>query len=574
MRLAGLHIRNFKGIGPRGCFVRIDKIVVLIGRNNAGKSTVLDAYEAFASLGAKLDEGFFHSGDAAPVEITGIFNHVSAEDLDVIGKVCLHTEQFGECVKVRWVWDSPGLAGRKQTYSQEANTFIDGGAGGWDSLLKSRIPQPIRIRPTDSVETTQTKIVDLLTSCVKDSLKAENEHAKAAFEKIEEAAKAIYDASRDEFDQISTQIAQNVSPIFPGTTVEVVPRSKNAINEKLVGADSFIRIGTDDDATTPLVLQGTGLQRALLWSTLAVLADNAKKAKKGAAVSAGRILLIDEPEAFLHPPTIRQARDALYEFALNSDGWQVIATTHSPIFIDVSKDHTTIVRVDPNSTIEHFLSTDTVSFDSTERDRLQMIRACNPIVNEFFFYDDIFLVEGPTERIALLHAAARLNRAVHVIDCMGKANIPLFCRILSHFNVPFVVIHDSDTPRCVRSGKHVGNGAWTQNDRIREAATKAGLGSIFVQVPHFEGEFFGESLTRGKVDRVIEELAHGEAQSEAILEMYQRIIRRDADIMTPDVAAFDTKVSIYIARAECHDDPLWQRDDVVRAATDENAARA
>lgn len=64
------------------------------------------------------------------------------------------------------------------------------------------------------------------------------------------------------------------------------------------------------------------------------------KSKKKTKVSSDltkKILLIDEPEAFLHPPMVRSAREALYDFAENNENWQVIATTHSPIFIDVSK---------------------------------------------------------------------------------------------------------------------------------------------------------------------------------------------------------------------------------------------
>lgn len=48
---------------------------------------------------------------------------------------------------------------------------------------------------------------------------------------------------------------------------------------------------------------------------------------------------------FLHPPAIRLAREALYKLA-NLENWQVMITTHSPIFIDVSKPHTTITRVE------------------------------------------------------------------------------------------------------------------------------------------------------------------------------------------------------------------------------------
>lgn len=138
-----------------------------------------------------------------------------------------------------------------------------------------------------------------------------------------------------------------------------------------------------------LELQGTGLKRSLLWSALSVLSQEGKS-KKGDVVKECNILLIDEPEAFLHPPTIRGAREALYTFAANNHGWQVMATTHSPVFIDLSKDHTTIIRVDKDSQ-NKYISTNDIGFDKDEKVNLKIVRACNPMVNEFFSIIKLFL---------------------------------------------------------------------------------------------------------------------------------------------------------------------------------------
>lgn len=160
MRLAGLLIKNFKRIGDHECAIRIDEIVVLIGQNNAGKSTVLDAYEAFASTGKALDDSHFNNGDTTkPIEITGVFDQLTPDDEATIGKNwTLADTDFGNCVKVRWTWKKPNEKGQKQSFNPATCKFEDGGVGGWDSLFQSRIPQPVRIRPTDSIEQTQTKI--------------------------------------------------------------------------------------------------------------------------------------------------------------------------------------------------------------------------------------------------------------------------------------------------------------------------------------------------------------------------------------------------------------------------------
>lgn len=560
MRLSGLTVRNYRRIGNIECNIKIDEIVVLIGPNNAGKSTVLDAYELFASAGKEVDVSHFHGDNAAsPIEITGIFSDVSAEDLEVLGKAWLHQDEVhGDCIKVRWIWKSPGQKGQKESFDPSSGTFVQGGVGGWDSLIQSRIPQPIRIRPTDPVETTQTKVVAMLKDHIKAKLKQDSSSTKTALDEIERITEKLLEESKGAVQSVSDAITKRVADVFPGTTIEVIPRSKDTLDEKVLGADSFLKIKTDANPSVPFALQGTGLQRALLWSALSVMSDAPNKSKTKTSDEVQKILLIDEPEAFLHPPTIRNARDSLYDFALKIPTWQVIATTHSPIFIDLSKKHTTVVRVDANSTEQHFVSTDKMSFDAPTRKRLQMIRSCNPIVNEFFFFDNIILVEGPTEQLVVQFFAEKLGKDVHVINCIGKANIPIFAGILNHFRVSYVVVHDSDTPKCKRKKAIIGNPMWTMNGSIRDAVS-AGTGShIYVQFPNFEGAFCDEELHGGKVDNVIEILADDTSDVFKLLEIeYTKIINKATDAMCNTLEAFSQKRDFFTKAKSLEQDWRW-----------------
>lgn len=82
MRLRKLTIRNFGCIGDPGYDIAIDRIVVLIGRNNVGKSTVFDAYEALASAGTPRPRSQFHQQDETkPIEIGATFGDVTADDI-------------------------------------------------------------------------------------------------------------------------------------------------------------------------------------------------------------------------------------------------------------------------------------------------------------------------------------------------------------------------------------------------------------------------------------------------------------------------------------------------------------
>ena len=213
MRLAGLAIKNYRRIGSTESRIKIDEIVILIGQNNAGKSTVLDAYEAFSSAGKELDISHFHKEAIdTPVEITGVFDKLTESDLDVIGKKWEHDDsEYGKCIKVKWVWSKPGQKGQKQSFDPEKNEFVEGGVGGWDSLIQSRIPQPVRIRPTDPPDTTQVKIVGMLKEHIKSSLKADASSTKSAFEEIERLAQKLFDESKAALDAVSQRCGCQVS---------------------------------------------------------------------------------------------------------------------------------------------------------------------------------------------------------------------------------------------------------------------------------------------------------------------------------------------------------------------------
>lgn len=78
MKLAQVRIQNFR------CYreefeVRIDELTCIIAKNDAGKSTVLEALDAFFNLD-KLDseDRSIGAGNSSPIDVTCIFGHLQA----------------------------------------------------------------------------------------------------------------------------------------------------------------------------------------------------------------------------------------------------------------------------------------------------------------------------------------------------------------------------------------------------------------------------------------------------------------------------------------------------------------
>jgi putative ATP-dependent endonuclease of OLD family len=506
MKLSALSIKNFGCFDDRGCEIKIDKIVILIGQNNTGKSTILDAYEAFASAGAEQLLCNFHNEDTRnPIQITGIFTEIVAEDTEVLGQKCVHADPtYGECIKVMFQWTDINKKGEKFTFNHISGKFEKGGAGGFDSLIASRVPVPLRIQPTDKYDAIESAITEILTATVKESIKKDKSKVAGILAELETLTAEFADAIDEQLKEATDKISQQLSEVFPGYKAEFQPGIGKIEIEKIIGGGSQIRIKEENKASVPLSQQGSGMQRSFLWSAISTLADLGKMkkgAKKVETTDKSRILLIDEPEAFLHPPTVRAAREALYKLA-ELTSWQVMATTHSPVFIDISKPHTTIIRVEKDDKWEtKIISTDKIVFEADERNVLAMIRACNPMVNEFFFADKVILVEGDTEQLvytSLLQESVHKDK-LHIVSCYGKANIPMFCKILNHFGVTYIAIHDSDCPMAKRKDKWISNAMWTINEKIIDCVAANTKGAIaIVQVPYFEKFYFNEEIKGDK----------------------------------------------------------------------------
>lgn len=498
MRLRELGIKNYGCIGEHELRVVIDNIIVLIGPNNVGKTTVLEAYEVFASSGAKINiDKFYKNSTDSPIEISGIFSDISSDDKSQIGeKWIFQHNDYGECIKYKWVWKKENEKGSKYSWSNENSDWIKGGMGGWDTKISSCIPIPLKINPLDDSEELQKQIIEILTEAIKEKSKEDDTRIKNLVDDLNKIAEQVKSEIENTLNETTSKLENNINNIFPDCKILIKPQAGKFEPEKIIASGSHIRVRDVEGNDYPLINQGAGLQRTFLWSAIEALSEggNYKKGRAKIDNERPRILLIEEPESFLHPPAVRAARESLYKIA-ELNNWQVMITTHSPIFIDVSKPHTTIIRVDKDENAQtRIFSTENASFNNDERKRLQMIRACNPTVNEFFFANDIILVEGDTEQSVLNEIKSRNPQytTIQIVNCYGKANIPMFEKILNHFNINYTVIHDIDSPYSKRKDKWIKNAMWSINEKIfNESKIEYGRNNMIIaNMPDFEFQYF------------------------------------------------------------------------------------
>lgn len=521
IKIVKIIIKNFRGIGNTPLEIDLDDIVVLVGPNNSGKSTVLKAFEIISKGDSELVLEDFHDSletNKPEIEVwSKIFN---------IDKVTIAKDKWvssESIVREKWCWDTPGK-------SKRMGFRIDKDGGRWaipeddvlapfsnDGASSHYRPSPTYISAFEQPE----KQLDNIKKLIADDIFLDLKNTKKVtsnYTAIESQLAALYKEIRTESDQkerdIEKELNSILNSIFKGTKIDIsVPESKpDLLSNYATSKDITININN-----LPLENQGSGMQKTLLWSVLKMLAEKEKPAKttsksKGKKIEVAdtepitqektRILLIDEPEICLHPDSIRKAKEILYQLPTVGN-WQIMITTHSPIFIDVSKDNSVLIRVDKNDKEGcKIYRPESSMLSSDEKEQLKMLNIFDPYFAEFFFSKKIIVVEGDTEYTAfrkIMDEDQESYEDVHIIRARGKATIIPIIKILSKWSSNFSVLHDSDTEKLENGNK---NPAWTINENILGEVTKnqtAGLKiKLVANKVNFEKSFFG---TEVKVDK-------------------------------------------------------------------------
>ena len=179
---------------------------------------------------------------------------------------------------------------------------------------------------------------------------------------------------------------------------------------------------------------GEGIQNAIV---LAILKAFEERRKQGA------ILLIEEPEMFLHPQMQRSLYKTLRMIGQTN---QVIYTTHSPHFVSIPE-YTDVALVRKSGTGTAVTQS---SLPLTPKRREKLIKELDPERSELFFATRLLVVEGDTEKLALpeyaKHLALDLDKAgATIIEAGGKRNLKDLAELATSFGIPTGVVYDKDS---------------------------------------------------------------------------------------------------------------------------------
>jgi putative ATP-dependent endonuclease of OLD family len=496
MYISKISIKNFRGIKFQ--VLEFTKFNSLIGKNDCGKSTIINAINFFFN-----DEKANSNKD---------FNKYISENKNIIIEVEISEYNFldlkpylvdkkdtgfdevvqdyviGGVLKVKKVWefsDKAEISGKcfllvnsfkdydiygsvinlkKWLKELELEVPVDGVGGNSDaekqsvirthllskdykrkqieielrakdlSNLKRCLPEVKLFRADQSIETTTVEFKKTFSTEVKNVIATQKENS--TLEVIETEIKKKIE---EESIEIKEFMRQHISDL---KELKITPNFDWVKGVEIT--DVEIKLD-GDESLIPLENKGSGYRRLFMVGRLRYLAKKDE--------SKNIIYLVEEPETFLHPSAQDEMRDSLIDL---SESNQIFITTHSPIFTGATKADGLILCTKENSELKYEKSPDEDFLIKIAKEI-----GVKPTHNILDNYETIIFVEGNNDRKFLEISSSRLNKVLNdnkiaIIDGGGESlNNFIDIKYFEKLDKKMFLIIDSDIydPEQIKSEK-------------------------------------------------------------------------------------------------------------------------
>jgi predicted ATP-dependent endonuclease of OLD family len=192
-----------------------------------------------------------------------------------------------------------------------------------------------------------------------------------------------------ELKKFDTEATKSLNNFFPGISIKVdipTPSVKNLLES------GQLKVIENSDSRN-LNEYGHGTQRSVQMALIKYLSDIQKNNKFTTT-----LLLIDEPELYLHPQAVEQIRLSLK--SLSKSGYQIVFSSHSPHMI-VSKDilNTLVIQKKDRKTLARKRMADVITSSQVINKNKAQFELLMSLTNssQVLFSEKVVLVEGTTE---------------------------------------------------------------------------------------------------------------------------------------------------------------------------------
>jgi len=457
-QISNLRVENFKSIIEAE--FPLAAYTPLVGYNNAGKTNILNAVSWLIKK-SSLPAADFNDPEklvSVSAKIVGIDEDVLAALGDthrpkieplVINKVLhIKREQSEPDAKAK---DMP-LQVLKQTDAGDMVWAVN--PAGIDAAISQLFPEPVFIGAMENATEDVAKFGTSTTigKLIKEIITPITEtHAAPVNDALADIASKLSADSPDK-DQnlinLDAQIQNELAKFFPGVRAKThIPTPE--FGDFLKGAT--IKIFEDEFANPngrDAGSFGHGAQRSVQIALVKCLSE----IKRNTDVGAGRttLLLIDEPELYLHPQAVELVRASLSR--LSVEGYQVLFSTHSPAMISrEDAPNTLLIRRNKEAgTRAYPRIRDAVqaTIDGAQSQSETLFTLTNAA--KVLFSERVVLAEGATEQRLLpevfcTEIGSTLDEnKIGLVALGGVENVPNAMKVLRAMGIPTKAVVDLD----------------------------------------------------------------------------------------------------------------------------------
>jgi len=367
MTLQTFCIEGFRGYKDK-ISIEIDDLTTIIGKNDAGKSTILEAMDTFFN-DTKFDAGDYNIEltGTKEIKLTAIFSNLPSEIIiDETNPIKLEEEYLlnaNHLLEIEKVYKGATPA-HKETYiiaNHPNNTSLDDllslkitslktratqlgvSLEGVNETIKSEIRKKLWESTTIILESKKILIKDEDTKriagklenympayslfksdrpstdqdseaqdpmqiAIKEAMKSQEARLKVIARKVEREVKEIANQTVEKLKTMDLDLANELNPVFKTDWGKV------------------FKLSLTGDEAIPINKRGSGVRRLILLNFFRVKAEQLNSKKQ----TLNTIYAVEEPETSQHPDNQKMLMKAFQELSENSNS-QVIFTTHTPM---------------------------------------------------------------------------------------------------------------------------------------------------------------------------------------------------------------------------------------------------
>lgn len=466
-RLAHVRIRRFRLC--EDVSLSLASYCPLVGQNNCGKSTIIAAIDWLLRPYALAAKDFGNAGE--PVSVAGDIVGLTEEHLaqltqehrDRIEPFCV-----GGKLAIRRTQSAPAGGARATTLEvRDPATPDENAEGAWkrnpngiDASIRALFPEPIHIAAMQDAaedvtsgkkESTIGRLAATLVGKLQD---AHGAHLTQAIAEVSKRLSATGEDRAPELQAFDEGANKNLAELFSGLQVRLHFEPPAITDLLRAGTIKVYEGGAQQERDVGCL--GHGAQRAIQMALVRYLAEIAR----AGAESTCTLLLIDEPELYLHPFAIEQVRLALLR--LTSLGFQVIFSTHSSLLIGHEDVRNTVMvyRTDNSGTLVRKRIAEAWEEATDEAPGQSRKLFELGTASQILFASSVVIAEGETEKrlLPLVYEAMRgrpmMAAGLALITAGGSGSTAKCMRLLSALGIPAAAVVDLDYAfrRAVKSG--------------------------------------------------------------------------------------------------------------------------